>query len=124
MISELEDVEHALDELNKVTFAGAPSAAKAEALEGMARCQNQFDAAKYRAMWAFEATAEHRAEGHVNATAWLKSHAREEGRDAARWARVARFLKTLPLAEAALADGLITTQPHRVVAPGPTGRGR
>jgi hypothetical protein len=108
MTPEVADVLHALEIGAKSSAAGLPAAAKAEDLAALATAQNLLDAMKSDRMVAFDATQEHRGEGHVSAAAWLKSRCRMEGRDAARWQRTARFTKTLPRAAEALARGEIT----------------
>ncbi len=116
MTSELVDLEHALDLANKVTFAGAPSATKAEALAVYNRLQNKLDAFGVHVLTAFEATQEHRAEGHTSPIEWQKHHCRVKGPDASRRRRTARHLKSLPLVEEALVAGSISVEHVEVLA--------
>ncbi len=116
MTAELVDLEHALDLANKVTFAGAPPAAKAEALAVYNRVQNKLDAFGAHVMTAFEATQEHRAEGHTSPIEWQKHHCRAKGPDASRRRRTSRQLRTLPLADEALTAGTITVEHVEVLA--------
>ncbi len=116
MTSELVDLEHALDLVNKVCFAGTPSGVKAEALESFNRLASKFEAFGAHVLTAFEATQEHRAEGHTSPIEWQKHHCRVKGPDASRRRRLARHLKSLPLVEEALVSGLITVEHVEVLA--------
>ncbi len=110
MTSELEDLEHAVDVANKVSFAGLTPAAKGEALAAVSRVRSKLDALDASVLTAFEATKEHAVEGHSSPVGWLKHHLRARGPDAARRRRVARMLKAMPAAHRALAEGQITVE--------------
>ncbi len=108
MISELEDLEHSLDLAGKVTFHGLAGASNAEALATTSRLRNKLDALDASIITAFEATQEHRAEGHASVIGWLQHHCREHNDDAAARKRLAKRLRVLPLANQAMVDGEIT----------------
>ncbi len=116
MISELDDLEHHLDLANKASLVGTPSEVKAEAMARVARLRNKFDALGAGVMDSFEATREHRAEGHGSPVDWLKHHARVKGPDAARQRRLAGWLRDLPAARDAVTDGTITAEHVSVLA--------
>lgn len=84
MTSELEDLEQALVMANKVNLAGAPGATKAEAVRDLGRMRNMFDALEAHTTNAFEATREHRAEGHTSVINFQKHHNRVRGPEASR----------------------------------------
>ncbi len=67
-------------------------------------------------MTAFEATQEHRAEGHTSPIEWQKHHCRAKGPDASRRRRTSRQLRTLPLVDEALTAGLISVEHVEVLA--------
>jgi hypothetical protein len=112
----LADLEHALDVANKVAFGGAPSGVKTEALATYNRIQNKLDALGAHILTPFEATQEHRAEGHASPIEWQKHHCRAKGPDASRRRRLARRLKGLPVTERALTRGEITVEHVEVLA--------
>ena len=116
MTSELADLEHALDVANKVSLAGAPSGVKTEALATFNRLANKLEALGSRILTPFEATQEHRAEGHSSPIEWQKHHCGVKGPDASRRRRLARRLKALPVTEAALTRGSITVEHVEVLA--------
>ncbi len=110
MTSELEDLEHALDLANKVSWGDEPSAAKTAALATVSRVRNKVDVLDARVLRSFEATQEHKAQGHASAIGWLLHNCRSHGDDAAARRRLARRLGHQPLAEEALAAGEITAR--------------
>ena len=116
MTSELDDLEHALVLANKVNLAGAPPETKAEALRRMPGLRNMLDALEAHTITAFEATKEHRAEGHASPIEYLKHHCRVKGPEVSRRRKLARRLRTMPLADAAITDGLITIEHVDVLA--------
>jgi hypothetical protein len=105
---ELADARHALQVAGKVDLAGAPGAVKCAAVEFYAEARNMLDGQQASALAAFEATQEHRVEGHSSPVGWMKSHCGMDGRDAARVQRNSRRLKAMPLTEEALSRGEIT----------------
>jgi hypothetical protein len=116
VISELDDLEHHLDVANKVSLVGACSEAKSEAMARLARLRNKFAALEAGVFGSFEATREHRAEGHASPVEWLKHHARVKGPAAARARRLAGSLGDLPVAAEALVEGSITAEHVAVLA--------
>jgi hypothetical protein len=74
------------------------------------RLQNKFEALGARVMRSFEATQEHRHEGHGSVIAWAKTHQHVKGPEVARLRRTTHRLRDLPRTERALADGLITSE--------------
>ncbi len=116
MTSELDDLEHALDVANKVSFVGMPGGAKAEALAAVSRMRNKFEALDASVINGFEATKEHRAEGQATSIGWLLHHCKESSRGASGRRRVARWLRELPVAAEALREGRITSEHVKVLA--------
>jgi hypothetical protein len=112
----LTDLDHALDVANKESFAGLPGGVKAENLALMSRIRVKAEALDASVLTAFEATGEHRVEGHSSAIGWLKHHGHEGGRGASRRRRLARQLKAMPLAEAAMVRGELTSDHVAVLA--------
>ena len=110
MTSELEDLEHALDVANKVAWGDAPGAVKAAALATVSRVRAKVEHLDARVIAAFEATQEHRAQGHSSAIGWLEHNCRSHGDDAAMRRRLSRRLGRQPLAADALASGEITVR--------------
>ncbi len=110
MTSELDDLDHAMDLANKVTFTGLASGAKVEALQVVSRMRNKLDALESKAITAFEATAEYRAEGHASTIGWLRHHRHAKAADASRRRGLARACRRFPLAADALAAGEITAE--------------
>ena len=108
MISELADLEHCLDLANKANFHGLPGRVKAENLEAMSRLLNKIAALDASVITAFEATKESVVEGHPTCIGWLQHHARSHRDDAAGRRRLARRVRPMPVAAAALAGGEIT----------------
>jgi hypothetical protein len=108
--SELADVELALDLANKVSWGDQPGGAKSAALASVSRLRSKLDALDAQVITAFEATQEHKAQGHASAIGWLEHNCRTHGDDAAGRRRLARRLRHHPLAEEALAAGAITAR--------------
>ena len=116
MTSEFEDLEHALVMANKVNLAGAPGATKAEAMRDVGRMRNMFDALEAHTTTAFETTKEHRAEGHTSVVNYQKHHNRVKGPDASRRLTLAHRLRRLPIADAAIDEGIRVFRWHRRLA--------
>jgi hypothetical protein len=116
MTSELDDLEHALVLVGKVNLAGAPGATKAEALRRLNQYRNMFDAIEAHTITAFEATKEHRAEGHASPIEYLKHHCRVRGPEVARRRKLARRLRSMPLLDQAMTDGQVTIEHVDVLA--------
>ncbi len=116
MLRELDDLEHHLDLALKGSLVGASSEEKAAALAQVTRILNKADALDASTLHAFEATAEHRAEGHGSPVDWLKHHSRAKGPAASRGLRLSRWLSSLPMAHEALVDGAISAEHVEVLA--------
>jgi len=114
--SEFEDLEQALIMANKVNLAGAPGGTKAEALRDLGRMRNMFDALEAHTTNSFEATKEHRAEGHTSVVNYQKHHNRIRGPEGARRLTLAHRLRHLPLADAAMTDGKLSAEHVEVLA--------
>jgi hypothetical protein len=108
VVEDLAEVERFLDKANTHQVAGLAGGLKAELLATVSRVRNKLDALEATVLSGFEATAEHRAEGHSTPIGWLKHHAHVRGPDAARRRRVARALRSMPLAHDAMRAGRIT----------------
>jgi hypothetical protein len=93
-----------------VSWGDEPGDAKTDALATMTRVRSKVDALDGRVLTAFEATQEHKAQGHASAIGWLEHNCRTHGDDAAGRRRLARRLRHQPLAEEALAAGEITAR--------------
>src|SRR5215218_10302325 len=107
---ELEDLDHALQIAAKVLYQGLPSASKSEAMEAVLRMGEQFAALQAQVLTAFEATQEHRHEGHGSVVAWANTHRHARGPDVARIRRLAHRLRDMPRVEGALRRGEITVE--------------
>lgn len=116
MIELLADLERDLDLVNRACLVGASAAEKAEALARMARLRNKFDAAEAKTAGSFEATGEHRSEGHGSSVDWLKHHAKVKGTAAVRARRLAGWLREVPGLVGPLADGSISADHVEVIA--------
>lgn len=110
LTGDLDQVEAALDAALEVPYVGLSGGAKADALEQALRIGTKSTALAAKVLTAFEATGEHRHEGHQSVVAWAKTHRHARGPDIARLRRTAHHLRDLPRAAAALANGLITDE--------------
>ena len=110
MTTVLDDLEHGLRLALKEHEPGAPPAVKASEVEHSFVLRNLVDALVMMKLSSFEATQEHKAEGHASSIGWMKSNCGMDGRDAARYQRNSRRLKGMPLTEEALARGEITVR--------------
>jgi len=107
-VTELLDRLHVvLDELNGASMAGLPGEVKAQVLESVCRAGNKVMALESTAINSFEATAEHRAEGHTSIIQWWKQHLRWRGPEAARKRRRAHQCRAMPLAHDSAKRGLL-----------------
>lgn len=84
-----------------------PGAVVGDCIEALGSARNQLDAALLRAVRSFEARGEHRALQYASVTGWLQHHLHLRRGEAARVARLARFVTGFPQFEAALAVGAI-----------------
>jgi hypothetical protein len=108
MLSDLADLEHHLDLALKGSAHDLTSGEKTELLDAVSRVRNKLDALDAAAITAFEATQEHKAQGHASVIGWLAHNRRESNDTAAGRRRLARRLLHHPLAADALAAGEIT----------------
>ncbi len=110
MLTELADLEHAVDLALKESAHELSASGKAEALEALSRIRNKVDALDGGVITAFEATREHKAEGHASVIGWLQHHCHQQHDTGAARKRTARRLLDHPVAAEALAEGEITVR--------------
>jgi hypothetical protein len=70
---------------------------------------DRFSAKITAAVAAFDEAELWRDDGATSVTGWLRQHAGQSGREARRWARVARRLATLPVTARAYAEGTLSS---------------
>lgn len=90
-----------------VAWAGRPGPVLGEALEALAVAERMVAAAKHEVLGAFDATGQHRVEGHPSAATWLAAKTKTNPRQVTHQTTVARALREMPLTEAAFAAGRI-----------------
>lgn len=90
-----------------VAWAGRPGPVLGEALEALAVAERMVAAAKHEVLGAFDATGQHRVEGHPSAATWLAAKTKTNPRQVKHQTTVARALREMPLTEAAFAAGRI-----------------
>ena len=88
-------------------WAGRPGTVLGEALEELVAAERMVAASKTLVLGAFDATGQHRVEGHPSAATWLGARARTNPRRVKHQAQLGRALREMPLTEAAFADGRI-----------------
>ncbi|MBL8775055.1 MAG: DUF222 domain-containing protein [Acidimicrobiales bacterium] len=98
--------EAATDVLDQ-PWAGRPGPVLGEALMAMVAAERMVAAAKARVLGAFDASGQHRIEGHPTAATWLGAKAKVNPRQVKHQAAQARSLREMPLTEAAFAAGRI-----------------
>ena len=90
-----------------VAWAGRPGPVLGEAIEALAVAERMVAAAKHEVLGAFDATGQHRVEGHPSAATWLAAKTKANPRRVKHQTTVARALREMPLTEAAFAAGRI-----------------
>ena len=112
----LDDLGSVLQRFHATSLIGMTGAAKAEAMAAITRLRAGFDAAEAAVVGSFEATGEHRAEGHGSAVDWVKHHCGGKGTSTVRARRLAGWLRDVPGLAGPLATGSITPEHVEVIA--------
>lgn len=88
-------------------WAGRPGPVLGDALEQVVAAERMVAAAKTLVLGAFDATGQHRVEGHPSAATWVGAKTKANTRHVKHQAQQARALREMPLTEAAFAAGRI-----------------
>ena len=88
-------------------WAGRPGPVLGEALVELVTAERMVAAAKALVLGAFDATGQHRVEGHPSAATWVGATTKANPRQVKHQAQQARALREMPLTEAAFASGRI-----------------
>ena len=88
-------------------WAGRPGPVLGDALEQIVVAERMVAAAKTLVLGAFDATGQHRVEGHPPAATWVGAKTKANARQVKHQAQQARALREMPLTEAAFAAGRI-----------------
>lgn len=88
-------------------WAGRPGPVLGDALEQVVAAERMVAAAKALVLGAFDATGQHRVEGHPSAATWVGAKTKADTRQVKHQAQQARALREMPLTEAAFAAGRI-----------------
>ncbi|MCB1016148.1 MAG: DUF222 domain-containing protein [Acidimicrobiales bacterium] len=88
-------------------WAGRPGPVLGEALEQLVAAERAVAAARTLVLGAFDATGQHRLEGHPSAATWLGARTKSDPRRVKQQVRQGRALRDMPLAAAAFAAGRI-----------------
>lgn len=91
-------------------WAGRPGPVLGEALLEVVAAERMVAAAKARVLGAFDASGQHRIEGHPSAATWLGAKAKANPRQVKHQAAQARALREMPRTEAAFAAGRIAAE--------------
>jgi len=103
----LADLRDAAGRVLAAAWAGRPGATLAEALTEVTAAERMVAAARTEILGAFDATGQHRVEGHPSAATWLAAKAKANPRQVKHQTTLARALREMPLTEAAFATGRI-----------------
>ncbi|RZS82709.1 uncharacterized protein DUF222 [Motilibacter rhizosphaerae] len=118
--SNRELVERAracLAELAVLDLSGVDLAELGPLLKDLHATRAVLDAVDAKVVEAFDSRQAYRADFAVTAASWLRHHTRVSEADARARVRVARALRSLPLAADALAEGEVSWQHVRRIAP-------
>ena len=116
MLSELSDLEEALDIASKVDVSALPGSVLADVVSDLHRMTSKLAALDAASVAAFDASGEWSVGGHKTCAVWLRHNLRCAGPEANARVRMARRLRRMPLTAEALGRGELTTAHVRVLA--------